>query len=339
MAVKIIEGVPGSGKSYYAVRHIAKTFFKEVDNGYELQKEVTLITNIDSFVPEHISLQDEIKNAGGVANFFSLNFQEKYREDKGQIVYIIDEAQTLFRKGSKGFSEVYSYFEYHRHFGQDIYLVTQNSKKLPPDIVTLVEYVIVAAPRIRSILGEFKYKWISGGEVIKREAFKPSKKVFDLYSSMDLEETEKIKNPVMKTVYTVLFLTLLVGGGAFFWFKSIMAPEIIDQSSAVSVDRGSRVSSMGKIPIADGSLINNLIPEKKSDLVFYVLLNTLKIETNGVTKIKIFWKKTIHNFSTFPHKVFKRGGSWWVVLSGSEFDTIFPDNSDVNYFVLEKDAV
>ncbi len=210
MAIRIIEGVPGSGKTYYAVRHLAKHYFsKQKDGSYELSKPCTLITNIDSFQPDHLSLQDEIKHAGGVEHFFSFDYQEKFKEGKEQLVYIIDEAQRFFRKGQRNLNDVFSYFEYHRHWGQDIYLVTQNARKLPPDIVYLTEYLIVAAPRTRSILGEFKYKWVSEGEIIKREGFRPDQGVFSLYKSMDIGESEKIKNPVMKTVYIVLAIVAL----------------------------------------------------------------------------------------------------------------------------------
>jgi len=83
MAIRIIEGVPGSGKTYYAVRHVAKTFFtKKKDGSYVLTKPCTLITNIDSFQPDHISLQDEIKNAGGVEHFFSYAYQENSRKER-----------------------------------------------------------------------------------------------------------------------------------------------------------------------------------------------------------------------------------------------------------------
>ena len=80
-------------------------------------------------------------------------------------------------------------------------MITQNSKKLPPDLVLLTEYIIDAAPRSRSVIGEFKYKWLSDGEILKREGFRPDKGIFELYKSMDLKETEKISNPVMRTFW------------------------------------------------------------------------------------------------------------------------------------------
>ena len=221
MAIRIIEGVPGSGKSYYAVKHLADRYFeKQADGRYELIKPVTIITNIDSFQPDHLSLQTLAKDAGGISEFFTEHYQKAITECiGGQIVYIIDEAQKYFRKGDRGLSDVYSYFEYHRHYGHDVYLITQNARKLPPDISCLTEYLIVAAPRTRSVIGEFKYKWLSDGEILKREGFRPDQGIFALYKSMDQKEAEKISNPVMKTAGLALLAVLLVMGGGVYYFK------------------------------------------------------------------------------------------------------------------------
>jgi len=214
MAIRIIEGVPGSGKSYYAVKHLADQYFEKQEDGrYELIRPVTIITNIDAFQPEHRNLKALAKDAGGIKNFFSEYYQKALTECiGGQIVYIIDEAQKFFRKGARDLDDVYSYFEYHRHFGHDIYLITQNARKLPPDISCLCEYLIVAAPRTRSVIGEFKYKWLSDGELLKREGFRPDPGIFALYKSMDQQESEKIKNPVMRTAGPTLLAVLVVTG-------------------------------------------------------------------------------------------------------------------------------
>lgn len=221
MAIRIIQGVPGSGKTYYAVKHLANNYFeKQLDGRYELIKPCTIITNINAFVPDHIQLSDVVKSAGGVKNFFTEEYQREFTaQQEHQLIYIIDEAQKFFRKSARDLNDVYTYFEIHRHLGHDIYLITQNAKKLPTDLVVLTEYIIDAAPRSRSVIGEFKYKWLSDGEILKREAFKPDDGIFALYKSMDAKESEKIKNPVMRTVYLVMFLTSAILFAGFMYFK------------------------------------------------------------------------------------------------------------------------
>lgn len=280
MAIRIIEGVPGSGKSYYAVKHLADHYFEKQEDGrYELIKPVTIITNIDGFQPEHYKLQVLVKDAGGIKEFFSELYQKAITECiGGQIVYIIDEAQKYFRKGARDLADVYSYFEYHRHFGHDIYLITQNARKLPADISCLSEYLIVAAPRTRSVIGEFKYKWLSDGELLKREGFRPDAGIFALYKSMDQKESEKIKNPVMKTVGIALLAVLCVIGGGLYYFKVkwlsaapvALGPDgkpievtgapspgqsaIKPTSSTGKPDPGSTASSPKKVPLASTSV-------------------------------------------------------------------------------------
>lgn len=237
MAIRIIQGVPGSGKTYYAVRHLANNYFeKQLDGRYEIIKPCTVITNIDSFVPDHIRLSDAVKAAGGVKKFFTEEYQREFTtQQEHQLIYIIDEAQKLFRKSARDLNDVFTYFEIHRHFGHDIYLITQNSKKLPTDLVVLTEYIIDAAPRSRSVIGEFKYKWLSDGEVLKREAFKPDDGIFALYKSMDAKESEKIKNPVMRIVYLVMFLTSAILFGGFMYFKQTWYTPHSDTLVAASV--------------------------------------------------------------------------------------------------------
>ncbi len=185
MALRVIEGVPGAGKTFYAVWHLAQHYFKKDDKTgvYALSKECTIVTNIDGFKPDHVDLRTEIEEAGffaracleasrisstqlateiskidPVAEFFSYDYQEEYKKDKPQIVYVIDEAQRFFRKGSDRLlreKKVFDYFEYHRHWGQDIYLVTQNVKN-----VYLSKCIIRAMPRFRSFGIGFNYHWI-----------------------------------------------------------------------------------------------------------------------------------------------------------------------------------
>ncbi len=342
MAIRIIEGVPGSGKTYYAVRHLAKNYFKkEKDGNYTLNKACTLITNIDSFKPDHLSLQDEIKNAGGVQTFFSFDYQQKFKEDKEQIIYIIDEAQRFFRKGTRGLAECFTYFEYHRHWGQDIYLVTQNARKLPPDIVYLTEYIIVAAPRTRSILGEFKYKWISEGEIIKREGFKPDQGVFNLYKSMDLEESEKISNPVMKTVYITLAIVALVVFLGYRYFVTQWSPKKTKNIQSVSSSSSSQSNST--VPIR--SSFNTQSPKKViSEYFVFLPLNTITtfIENNShlTLSIKVPWQGSFYDLQSLPYPTKKIGSKWFLVLRQREFLFLYPDEETrpKNIFMREKPA-
>lgn len=311
MAIRIIEGVPGSGKSYYAVKHLADQYFEKQEDGrYELIRPVTIITNIDSFQPEHLNLKVLAKDAGGVKHFFSEHYQKALTECiGGQIIYIIDEAQKYFRKGARDLDDVYSYFEYHRHFGHDIYLITQNARKLPPDISCLSEYLIVAAPRTRSVIGEFKYKWLSDGEILKREGFRPDPGIFALYKSMDQKESEKIKNPVMRTAGLTILAVLFVIGCGIYYFKV----KWLSAGPISTTPTGTPTAST--TPAQQPSAITPTPPKPKK---YPIASTSVWIGENEA--VFLLHKGRFIALTSFPWPVEKSMGRYWAELPASEIE-------------------
>lgn len=222
MALRIIDGKPGSGKSYYLVRLLAKQYCTLVDGAYSVKDGITIIANIDGLKLPHIDLAEQIKSAGSADHFFSLEHQKKLTEEiDGNIVYCIDEAQKFWRSGDKTKTQnlAFEYFELHRHLGHDVYLCTQNYQKLPKQITVLPEFIIRSAPRSRSLMGEFRYWHVSEGETVKTESIRRDQAIFALYKSMDREESVKVKNPLMPKVFAMSALAAaLIFGGAY-WIK------------------------------------------------------------------------------------------------------------------------
>ncbi len=357
MAIRVIEGVPGSGKTFYAVWHLAKNYFKKDKKTgvYTLFQDCTIITNIDGFKPDHVDLSSEIVEAGllaracleatrisstqlatalsaidPVAEFFSYDYQSEYKKDKPQLVYVIDEAQRYFRKGAdRSLKEkgVFDYFEYARHWGQDIYLVTQNVKKLPPDIVHLPEYIISAMPRVRSIGLGFKYHWISSGQVIKREVRRPDKAVFALYKSMDVSEGEKIKNPMLKTIGLAFAGAFLVCFLGYRYFKA--------KFDAGSADSAS-VDSVSSPPVPSTGIGSTYIPignarppvEPKPHYIVFVPLNSITRLRNNQVQTLYVWRGALLPASQFPHQTISMAGRRYAVLDYDLFDFMFSNEDD-----------
>ena len=131
--------------------------------------------------------------------------RDKYPDKK--IIIAIDECQRYFHR--RFFDrEVFFSFEYHGHFGIDIYLISHNSAKLAPDIVNLLEYEIRAVPRTYSI-GGFNYLEKQGYEVFGRKYLRKKKQIFNLYRSQFAAESEKIKHPMTKYFIGVVFMAVL----------------------------------------------------------------------------------------------------------------------------------
>ncbi|OGW04001.1 MAG: hypothetical protein A3I04_01300 [Nitrospinae bacterium RIFCSPLOWO2_02_FULL_39_110] len=216
MAIRIIEGTIGSGKTYYAVWHILSNYFRydeSIDNyiSKDLDRPVQVYSNIERFILGH-SLQGEIQKAGGLSSFFSTTFQKAYCEGR-RVVYLIDEAQGPAFFHRKFYNpDVFFFFQYHRHYGCDIYFVTQDVNSLAKELRNLAEYHIKAVRRTYSMMGEFKYQFCSPGsydqEVFSTKTLKPKKKIFALYSSMTQDEVEKL--PSVSRRFLLVFLLLIL---------------------------------------------------------------------------------------------------------------------------------
>ncbi|MCP4763468.1 MAG: DUF2075 domain-containing protein, partial [archaeon] len=188
MAIKLITGVPGAGKTYLALKLLTEQYYewsKELQEYIRKDefKNYTIITNIDELCLDTLDLTDVINQCNtNFETFFTKDFQEKVTKKHGSILYIIDEAQRhigyYFRN-----KETLFYFDYHRHFDHEVWLITQHRYKINRNISTLAEMEYRAVKRSLAVFGEFKYNLMSDGEIFDRKIFKSDKKIFDIYKS------------------------------------------------------------------------------------------------------------------------------------------------------------
>jgi len=249
VALRLITGVPGSGKSYFAVHHLVNHYYTLNEGVYVAKPGVTVITNIEEFKPAHLSLSEVLSLCKvPYQKFFTVDYQKKVCEKHGQVVYLVDEAQRFFDEYFRDKDVIY-FFEYHRHLGIDIYLMTQNAARVSRAIRDLCEYEMRAARRMTSLRGEFKYKQIVVGEVADTKILKRDKSLFALYTSMSRGENEKIKNPMKKMVLLALGVIAL-GIGAFYYtfFTSSMSTRKVSSPGAPSAH--AVVASPSASPVA-----------------------------------------------------------------------------------------
>lgn len=176
--ITLVEGTIGSGKTYFVVSELIRRFFvwdnvevtfKKFDDDFEIY------TNIDGF-RHGLDLKNAIDNVGGIESFFSIEFQRQLTNLKKHI-YVIDEAQIYFPRKYYNV-KVFNFFQYSRHMGIDVYLITQDIYSLARELQTLNEYHIKVVRRSFSFLGEFRYNYMSGYDVLKRKTLKSDKRVF-----------------------------------------------------------------------------------------------------------------------------------------------------------------
>lgn len=295
MAFKLITGLPGSGKSYYAVWYVASTYFDRTKTGKFKLKEkfkgIKIISNIEALKLPHLSLDEVLKNYRSPSDFFSYSSQEKISKKYPQIVYLIDEAQFFFPVRFRD-DGVFNWFQLHRHFGQDIYLITQVSKLLPDQINALCEMQIDAVPRSNTLFFgmDLHYNFLSKGQIVNK-CFKFKRKwVFDLYTSQSSEEVEKPKNPFIK--YFALILLFLLFG---VWnARKLFQKETTNGPSSVV---SSKQSSANSSPAPSRSVSTSA--EAKEEKLIPVSLSYLT--QDGV--VYIAFQGIFYRYKEFPYKV------------------------------------
>lgn len=221
--ITLIEGRVGSGKSYYAVREILYNYYKWDDEKVQWiprdDIDVSIYTNIDGFYLAG-DLNEAIKKAGGLESFFSDSYQRKFTRMKRH-VYVIDEAQksSLFHKKYYD-ADVFYVFEYHRHYGLDIFLLTQDIYKLSPGLSGLPE-VHIKVQRRSFVLGSgFVYMYMSDRDILKKKRLSKDPRVFRAYRSQRVLQIQKVSS--FSKRYAALFILAFISavGGFVFFLKT-----------------------------------------------------------------------------------------------------------------------
>lgn len=209
--IRIVGGLPGSGKSYYAANFISK--YGSYDNLYknfDITKDVQIFTNLDDLQVQHQTLEGCFERAGGIEKFFTVETFTAFRDlwPKAHILVIIDEAQKYIDDALLKIKEVAYFFQYHRHLGVDIFLLTNDIASCSKKVVGLGEFVIEAQPRSKGLPGIFRYKFKdTKGTHLFTESVRLKNEVFSIYKSFTTDESEKPKNVI---VHWLLMLVAVI---------------------------------------------------------------------------------------------------------------------------------
>jgi hypothetical protein len=264
----MITGVPGSGKTYYAVKELLSNYYTDnKDGSYTIAKDLKVISNIENLLLDHLSLEEEIETfidmmvqdhcresdicdlkeieetrwnfRNDKIKYFEKDHQEKIAARHGRVVYVIDECQEYFSTKMHRFRyarNVFMWFETHRHLGQDVILITQSSMKVARDIRDLVEYEIRALPKSLSLFGEMKYNEYTNGMKSNAlpKSIRPKKNIFQLYKSMSMKGSEK-SGSALKTIFIMMMVGLVLGGSFLYFgiFKKYGKAEIPEKPAVV----------------------------------------------------------------------------------------------------------
>jgi hypothetical protein len=217
--IELLEGVPGSGKSYYAV---TERLLKWVRAGRRVY------VFVEGFYLDRLALFEGIELAVLQQQITIWNSGEEVKAgllgvDPGSAV-LIDEVQTIFRSRDKTDPELLRWLETHRHRGIDLVLMCQQYGQVTLGVNRLVEATTKFRRLDRFGLKNRYQASVRGNpeelEVIRMFTGKYEPKLYAYYSSYSsamVRETARggsiLKSPTL--IIGVLGLVVAVGWFAF----------------------------------------------------------------------------------------------------------------------------
>lgn len=293
--IRIVEGALGSGKTYYAMNYLLKfADYDKVYREYTLKHGYLLITNIDKVKLHHLNFDECIKKFT-LEKFLTVENFETIRKkyNATHIILILDEAQKYldYKYYNK---DVMFFFEYSRHLGVDIFLISQGASKISRHILPTCEYIVKALERSKHIPGTFRYQYFDTKySPLFTESIKHTSHVFNSYRSFTSEELTKPKSTYIKPL---IFLSLAIVATVFMlvtffsrWTKPAQAQSKNSSSRSVQDQRAqswhSQYSSAHRAvlaPVSSAVSSASFIPVPvSSPLPHYVMVDVVGYSSNS----------------------------------------------------------
>ncbi|WPD22828.1 MAG: zonular occludens toxin domain-containing protein [Candidatus Electrothrix scaldis] len=331
MAIRIVDGVLGAGKTYYSVNWLATNYCKKISDDLWIldpEKKIRIITNIEGLKLPHEDFNACLKKAGGLEVFFTKEYQAIFSGD-AHLIYILDEAQQWFRpRYCKLTHETLLYFEWSRHEGHDIWFVTQSYKKVTSEVACLAECIISAQPRTLSVTGR-EMTYVSrtfGGVELETHRLFYSKSIGNLYQSSKKDESVKIKNPIMRRYMLALLVAVVL---MFFGFRSsynywkqFMGTD--EQKSSASTEVSSSVPEAEKVASSSASSSAPVSSSPVSSSAESLFNKKSKHSTDFyMYRLDMMYSKAGMSFllgmswiprNVFPYKVVRKGYNYFAVI-------------------------
>jgi len=235
--ISYFTGVPGSGKSYFAVNTLYNNFSVDAQKGKKFKKKYEYCyTNINGLKYELLNNVYRFDFDLFYKCLERLHTHYKAKKDDDYLqrltkkyklnntLFILDEAHNFFDTRNP---VLVWWFTYHRHLYHDLMLITQNMSLIELKYKPLAEEFYKATPKSLSFNPlNFTYKMYVEARMSKssyggKVTVKKKKEVFNLYQSGDSVET---KNLILKFI----IIAVLVFGslaGLISYFTNKVKPE------------------------------------------------------------------------------------------------------------------
>lgn len=217
--IELLEGVPGSGKSYFAVSERFLVWLRSHRKIY-VYVDGIFLDKLAAF--EGRTVKDLEKQ------LVLWHTAEEVRSglltvDPGAAV-LIDEAQTIFRSKEKIDPELLRWLETHRHRGNDLVLMVQQYGQLTLGVTRLVEVTTKFRRLDRFGLKNRYQAQVRGNpeetEVIRMFSGKYSSSVYQYYASYSNAAIRESKRGATIMRSPTIMLAALGLAGSVYWFSS-----------------------------------------------------------------------------------------------------------------------
>jgi hypothetical protein len=194
-----ITGAPGAGKTYLSIKLLLdKYYYWHNKNKCWVRKpeckKYTIFTNINGLKIDAKDLSEIMKEVP-FDQFFSYEYQERIHQKYPNIVYVIDEIHDYMPPAYKNV-DVIKYFSKHRHFGDHVFIITQDYTMICKTINKLCELEYRAVKSSFTFMGRFHYNIKSNGEIFKKLSAKKDERIFKIYKSFEGDDQQKTGNPI-----------------------------------------------------------------------------------------------------------------------------------------------
>lgn len=247
--INAIFGRPGGGKSYEATKYfilpsILKDRRKVVTN---VPIDLDYVEKVHGL--EYADLITVVDGAfsdfGEVRPFAHPNDYLQYkdwRNEKGQgVLFVIDECHLPLGQTAK--KEITEFYSMHRHYGFDIYLISQGHRKINRDIRDMIEISYNCAKMEAlgaSGYNRKTYHGLPSKDFTQMEQREYDKSIFPYYKSHTASNTaveeasakgsSAVVNPYKKVTFVVIFLGII---GVLLTAKSLFSPDISDSGKPI----------------------------------------------------------------------------------------------------------
>ena len=257
----MLTGKTGSGKSYHSVSMIMEA----LETGRKVYTNIFINIDFPNYIYiDELGVRDFLSFIGDT--FKDVSSLEDKKDEMRNTEYFdsdfyIDEAHLVgFREKKEA---VLNWLTIHRHFNQNVFVITQIPSNVHRDYLNLFHsHIDMIPPNKRLSKSSMGFKEYDSykGDRIKTKYFKPKTELFELYNSGNIEQA------VNKNVYK---LGALVVGMLFLFYFAIGSPsDFVHSFGYASNDKNHTVSKreVKQLPVNHNQtdINSSFVPSVKS---------------------------------------------------------------------------